>query len=562
MDELQLFTERVDDLPLLAAMLDAMGIAEIVDDVLPRHGNWKGLSPGQLTVGWLMYVLSQGDHRLSLVEPWAQERIHTLSALLGEEVRLKDFTDDRLGALLGKLGEDATWEAIEDRLNQHHLRVFLLPTEVVRLDATTASVYHDVEGRTLIGYGHSKDHRPDLAQVKVFVGALDPMALPLVTQPLPGHWSDDPLYIPAIDRVRESLGAHRLLYVGDSKMEKRATRAHIVQGGDAYLLPLSQKHQQGALLAAYVAQALADESQLEVLQVDDEGAWLLRGREWVRSQRCQEERMALTWEERVLVVQSRRLYEKQRNGVEQRLTHAEAKIRRLTPPLRRGVRSFRELAPLQKRVEDILRTHRVQAFLKVTYYEEVISRPGKPAHKRYRVEVERQESALQAHYPTLGWRLYVTSAPKEELSMARAMRIYRQAPPTIEHLFSRFKGRPLGLRPLFLRREDRIKGLVRLLSLALRTLTLLEFVARRALAEQKEALTGLYPSNPTKATSRPTAERLLQAFEGLHLTHITLPGQRIQHLSPLSPLQNRILQLLKFSPSIYTDLAHREPVPI
>ena len=279
MDELQLLTERVDDLPLLAAMLDAMDIAEIIDGVLPRHGNWKGLSPGRLAVGWLMYVLSQGDHRMSLVEPWAAERIHTLSALFGEAVRPKDFTDDRLGALLGKLGQDEHWEAIEDRLNQHHVRAFVLPTEVVRLDATTASVYHDVEGRTLIGYGHSKDHRPDLAQVKIFVGALDPLALPLVTQPLPGRLGDDPLYIPAIDRVRQSLGARRLLYVGDNKMEKRATRAHIVHGDDAYLLPLSQKHQQGALLADYISQALADESQLEVLSEDEEGRWLLRGRE-------------------------------------------------------------------------------------------------------------------------------------------------------------------------------------------------------------------------------------------------------------------------------------------
>ena len=562
MDELQLLTERVDDLPLLAAMLDAMDIAEIIDGVLPRHGNWKGLSPGRLAVGWLMYVLSQGDHRMSLVEPWAAERIHTLSALFGEAVRPKDFTDDRLGALLGKLGQDEHWEAIEDRLNQHHVRAFVLPTEVVRLDATTASVYHDVEGRTLIGYGHSKDHRPDLAQVKIFVGALDPLALPLVTQPLPGRLGDDPLYIPAIDRVRQSLGARRLLYVGDNKMEKRATRAHIVHGGDAYLLPLSQKHQQGALLADYISQALADESQLEVLSEDEEGRWLLRGREWVRPQRYQGDTMSLAWEERVMLVQSRRLYEKQRKGLEQRLAHAEAKLRRLTPPPKRGQRQFRALPPLQKRVEDILRTHRVQAFLKVTYHEEVILRTGNSSQKRYRVEVERREAALQAHYSTLGWRLYVTSAPKEALTMAQAMSIYRQATPTIEHLFSRFKGRPLGLRPLFLRREDRIKGLVRLLSLALRTLTLLEFVARHSLAAQEDALAGLYPGNPTKATSRPTAERLLKAFKGLHLTRITLPKQRLHHLPPLSPLQNRILQLLKFSPSIYTDLAHREPIPI
>jgi len=92
-------------------------------------------------------------------------------------------------------------------------------------------------------------------------------------------------------------------------------------------------------------------------------------------------------------------------------------------------------------------------------------------------------------------------------------------------------------------------------------MTLIEFVVQRALTEQQEAIAGLYPGSPTKTTARPTAERLLQAFKGIHLSVITLPDQRIQHISPLSPLQNRILQLLTFDPAIYTNLAHPEPVP-
>lgn len=556
MNEIQVTTERTDDLPLLGAMLQSMGIADILDEVLPRHGNWRRISLGQVAVGWLMYILSESDHRMSHVESWAGQRLQTLSQVFGEETCAKDFTDDRLGILTEKLGKDEAWAKIEDAMNLRHLRVFHLAAEVVRLDTTAAAVYHDVEGRTLIGYGHSKDHRPDLAQIKTMVAALDPMALPVVTQPLAGRLSDDPLYIPAIDRVRESLPGKRLLYVGDNKMEKRATRAHIAQGQDAYLLPLSQKHQQGLLLFGYVNQALKEEAQLDVLASDDDG-WLLRGREWRREQRYE----GSAWQERVLVVQSRPLYQKQRKALERRLAKAEAQILQLTPPPKRGRRQFRELAPLQARVDQILQKHQVSPFLEVTYHEESVMRAGKTPQQRYRVEVVRREEALRDHLPTLGWRLYVTNAPQAALSMSHAMSVYRGAVPTIEHLFSRLKGRPLGLRPLFLRREDRIRGLVRLLSIALRTMTLMEFVVRRALAKQQEVIAGLYPGNPTKTTSRPTAERLLQAFKGIHLSAIALPDQRIQHISPLSPLQNRILQLLTFDPAIYMNLAHSEPVP-
>ncbi len=560
MDELQVEIEQVDDLPLLAAMLTSMRVADVLDRVFPRHGNWRGLSLGKLAEGWLMYILSESDHRMNQVEAWAERHQQTLSWVLGEKVSSKDFTDDRLGALLTYLGKDDLWEEAEDAFNQHHLRVFALPTEVVRLDSTTVAVYHDVEGHTLIGYGHSKDHRPDLAQIKTFVAALDPLALPVVTQPLAGRLSDDPLYVPAIDRVRASLGQRGWLYVGDTKMEKLATRAHIVQGHEYYVLPLSKKHHQGTLLQDYVRQALREEADLEVL-TSDESSWRLRGRVWEREQRYQDGDKEVTWRERVMVVQSRTLYEKQRRSLEQRLAKAETELRQLTPPPKRGRRQFRELAPLQERVERILRKHQVSEFLEVHYDEETIERKHRTPRKHYRVAVTRREEVLQAYFPTLGWRLYVTNAPSERLSMAEAMALYRGAVPTIEHLFARLKGRTLGLRPLYLRREDRIKGLVRLLSIALRALTLIEFVVRHALEEEQEVLTGLYPGSPTKATARPTAERLLQAFKGIYLTHIVLPDQPIQHISPLSPLQNRILQLLKFSSSIYTGLAHHEPLP-
>ena len=80
----------------------------------------------------------------------------------------------------------------------------------------------------------------------------------------------------------------------------------------------------------------------------------------------------------------------------------------------------------------------------------------------------------------MGWRLYVTNAPAETFSLAEAVWDYRCAP-TIEQDFRRLKGHPLGIRPLYVRRQDHAKGLVRLLSLALRVLTVAEHVVRRQL---------------------------------------------------------------------------------
>ena len=92
--------ERVDDLPLLLAVLKHMGLSEQLDKHFPTHGNWQGISLGCLTTVWLSYILSQADHRLSHVQPWAEKRLETLSLCTDLELRALDFTDDRLEVIL------------------------------------------------------------------------------------------------------------------------------------------------------------------------------------------------------------------------------------------------------------------------------------------------------------------------------------------------------------------------------------------------------------------------------------------------------------------------------
>jgi transposase len=103
-------------------------------------------------------------------------------------------------------------------------------------------------------------------------------------------------------------------------------------------------------------------------------------------------------------------------------------------------------------------------------------------------------------------------------------------------------------------RDDQVQGLLHLLSLGLRLLTLIEFVVHRQLMRSHDTLRGLYPDNPKKSTNHPSTERILKVFDNITLTLFKVEGQSYRHLTPLSSLQERILQLLGFSPQIYTDL--------
>src|SRR5260370_685503 len=119
------------------------------------------------------------------------------------------------------------------------VRVYDLQKECVRVDTTSVMSYAEVNEQGLLQFGHSKDHRPDLAQLKLVLASLDPLGMPLATEVLSGEHADDPVYLPIIMRVREGLGKMGLLYIGDCKMAALQTRATIQFYRDFYLCPLS-----------------------------------------------------------------------------------------------------------------------------------------------------------------------------------------------------------------------------------------------------------------------------------------------------------------------------------
>lgn len=130
----------------------------------------------------------------------------------------------------------------------------------------------------------------------------------------------------------------------------------------------------------------------------------------------------------------------------------------------------------------------------------------------------------------------------------------------VERGFGRFKGAPLSIVPMFVQRDDQVAGLTHLLSLAIRVLTLMEFVVRRSLKTQEQKVVGLYKDSPKKATATPTAELLLQAFVPITLTKLHYPTKVVYHVSPLNPVQQHILVLLCFAPDLYSSLARTIPL--
>jgi len=566
-----IITERVDDIPLLLEQMQRMGLPTLLDQHFPTHGNWTGLSVGWVSTIWLSAILSRGDHRLVHVEPWVATRLWTLGVTTGQAVRRGDFTDDRLESVLRHLSDDTRWAAFESALNQHTVRVYDLATARVHVDSTSASVYATVSEGGLFQLGHSKDHRPDLPQVKVMQAVLDPLGMPLATDVVSGERADDPLYIPCIERVQASVGRHGLLYVGDCKMASRETRARLAAAGDYYLCPLPQVQlAAGELDAALEAVGHGEHTLSPVVREGPQGQPVLiaEGYESPVAMSQKVDGKVASWTERRLVVRSVRQAQAAEAALRARVAKALAQLEAFNQR-GRGKKRFEEVATLRQAAVAIVQRYGVEDLVWFRLTQHVTPRPvrayrGQPARseqeRRATIEVCVDEVAVETAVRRLGWRVYGTNQPGASLSLAQAVLAYRSEY-LVERSLGRLKGRPLSLTPMYVQRDDHATGLIRLLSIALRVLTLVEFIGRRQLAAEGTTLAGLYAGNPRRATDRPTAERLLEAFQDITLIIIQGPQQTARHMTALSPLQQRILEVLGCSADLYTRLytASAEP---
>jgi transposase len=218
---------------------------------------------------------------------------------------------------------------------------------------------------------------------------------------------------------------------------------------------------------------------------------------------------------------------------------------------------------VEEAVKEILTRFCVDGLLSVHIKEQVQEHPVRAYRGRastihqdliFMVSSEREEKAITQAVDQLGWRVYSTNHPTAQLPLEQVVEAYRDEY-RVERDFARLKGRPLSLAPLYVQRDDHRVGLIRLLTIALRVITLLEGVLRQRLCEQSMQLSGLFAGNPKRRTSQPTTERLLESFSEITLTRVCTPGFTQRHVTPLSALQLQILTLLGMPPAVYLRLA-------
>jgi transposase len=267
------------------------------------------------------------------------------------------------------------------------------------------------------------------------------------------------------------------------------------------------------------------------------------------------------WTERRLVVRSYQHAHAGTQALEARLSAAANDLGKLNER-GRGKEHFRDLESLTNAAQAVLNKHKVEGCFCFTGEEQttkyqVRAYKQRPAETRTEYEVtlryERDEPAIQQLTWLFGWRIYGTNQPAADFSLEKLVCAYRDEY-LVERNFGRLKGKSLALTPMYLQDDNRATGLIRLLSIGLRTLTLLEHVVRENLTKFGQKIAGVYAGNPKRETATPKAETILRVFRNIYLTTIQTAGQTHQHITPLNDLQKQILALSDLPANLYDML--------
>lgn len=167
---------------------------------------------------WMESYLIEGSDGLAL------HHFYRAMAWLGEEIAPKAE-----GALAPRCVKDV----IEEQLFERRRDLFT-DLSLVFMDTTSLSFY-GAGGETLGARGHSKDHRPDLAQM-ILALVIDAEGRPICTEMVPGNTADVSILLPVVARLRERFGITRACVVADRGMISAATIASLEAQGMEYIL--------------------------------------------------------------------------------------------------------------------------------------------------------------------------------------------------------------------------------------------------------------------------------------------------------------------------------------
>lgn len=214
---LKSFSKKLEHLGVIAAIVEGMGIVDLINERLPKLRHHK-LTHGDVVMAIIINGLGFTQRRLYLFPGYFENK--AVRRLFGKDITAEDFTDDVVGRTLDAIKEYGPEKLFQEIISQVFLKT-KLGYHRVHLDTTNFSVHGAYnttsdEATITIEKGYPKDGRWELNRFGIGL-IVNQIGVPLFMQLLSGS-DNDKVVLPAmLARFRSQVQFSEPLYcIADS----------------------------------------------------------------------------------------------------------------------------------------------------------------------------------------------------------------------------------------------------------------------------------------------------------------------------------------------------------
>lgn len=560
---MQIFSEG--HLPIVSGIYDQLKVSEKINAVVKWDKEKCKLSPGQAVKALILNILSGYDPLYMISEFYKDKDVEKL---LGQNINYTDINEFAMGRNLDKI-YDADAKKVYSNVVLTALQLEKIDVKAIHWDTTSKSfsgdyeriipkIQDDKKAPINITFGHSKDYRRDLKQMKFGVGTTKDK-LPLFCDVLNGNEDDKKWNGNVIKRIEDELSSVNLsniLHVADSAL---VTTDNLKEINDDTYKFISRLPGTFSLEAKLIRKAIRKPDKWEKLGT------LGKDKERASKYRIQTFRDVIGEKKyRFVVCHSSNLGEQNIKTLERNIEKEKKEINKVFEKFVSKDGYFCE-ADAQKAIlkfKDKLKLKYHTIKYSMEEQEQIKKRSGVKG-RRKKDEIPEKEKVYTFQFELIedkdkinqckeetGMFVLITNELKEEILSSKELLVEYKDQNSVESTFKVLKS-PAYVNAIFLNKPERIEAFGYIMVLAVLLMSLIERRICENLKPESEEINIL----GRRKTFSPTATALFKVFEQVKVVAISLESG-IQRVIPggLDENQKRILKLCGLGEEIYLEI--------
>ncbi|MDK2829866.1 MAG: hypothetical protein PWP67_2692 [Clostridium butyricum] len=560
---MQIFSEG--HLPIVSGVYDQLKIGKKIDEVVSWDKEKCKLSPGEAVKALILNILSGYDPLYMISEFYKDKDVEKL---VGESINYTEINEFAIGRNLDKI-YDSDAKKVYSHVVLTALKLENIDVKAIHWDTTSKSFSGDYE-RVIpevqddkkypinITFGHSKDYRRDLKQMKFGVGTTKDK-LPLFCDVLSGNEDDKKWNGNVIKRIEEELSSvdlSNILHVADSAL---VTTDNLKEINDETYKFISRLPGTFSLEAKLIKKAIRTPEKWEDLST------LGKNKKRASKYRIQSFKDVIGEKKyRFVVCHSSNLAEQNMKTLERNIEKEKSETKKAFDKAISRDGYFCE-ADAQKAIlkfEDKLKLKYHTLKYTMQENEQIKKRSGVKGRRKkdeipetekvyiFQYELIEDKDKINQRKEEIGMFVLITNELNEENLSNKELLMEYKDQNSVESTFKILKS-PSYVDAIFLNKPERIEAFGYVMVLAVLLMNLIERRICENLKLESEEINLL----GRRKTFSPTATALFKVFEKVKVVAIPL-GAGIQRIIPggLDKNQKRILKLCGLGEEIYLEI--------